>query len=243
MKRILLLVHFLLWLYIPSQAKRIDDDKPKDGKSNAVMQPLPVAINEAFEGKAVSFHVQQDLNVALERYKEQQKGNAVTYIDKMDNIPAFVSEMAEDDRSTAGKLMSFLDQNPDRVKEDIGFEDLTVLPVGIKKRLGDQSFVTMGILRAEFRAQYAELTVFVRLQTKVNSKSSSIKQRDLFFGVEKLRFTKQGGLSAASFKAVLLGDYLLPFEKWTVKLKGGLTKAETPSNNDPTRCYVEFERC
>ncbi|WP_337045152.1 hypothetical protein [Emticicia sp. 17c] len=241
MKKILLVVHLLLWLCIPTQAKRGDEDKPKDGKPNAVIQPLPVAGNDAFEGKAVSFHVQQDLNIALERYKEQQKGNVITYVDKMDNIPAFVSEMAEDDRGTASKLMSFLDQNPDRVKEDIGFEDLTILPVGIKKRLGDQSFVTMGILRAEFKAQYAELTVFVRLQTKINSKSSSIKQRDLFFGIEKLRFTKQGGLSASSFKAVLLGDYLLPFEKWTVKLKGGLDKTETPSDNDPNRCYVEFD--
>lgn len=241
MKKFLLLVHLLLWLIIPTQAKRGDDEKPKDGKPTVVIQTPGTIASEANQAKAVSFQMQQDLDEALERYKKLQEGKAITYVDKMDNIPAFVSEVAEDDRSTAGKLMSFLDQNPDRVKEDIGFEDLTVLPVGIKKRLNDNSFVTMGILRAEFKAQYAELTVFVRLQTGVNSTSSSVKQRDLFFGVEKLRFTKQGGLSAASFKAVLLGDYLLPYEKWTVKLKGGLDKSETPTDSDPNRCYVEFD--
>jgi len=180
-----------------------------------------------------------DINAQLSRMASASN-SAILKPDFMQDLVAEVSAGAADDRSVAASLMGYLDTTPGQMKEDLQWDDLVILPVGLKKKVGDNATVTLGILKADFRPQYAELTVFIRLTTPVNSDNSTEKQRDLFFGIEGLRFTKQGGLSASNFKAVLLGDYLLPFKDWTVYLKGGIDKSVTPSENDALRTYIKF---
>lgn len=161
--------------------------------------------------------------------------------DFMLDLKEAVSEAAADDRSTASRLMAYLDNNPGQLREDLEWNDLTVLPVGLKKRLSDNSSITLGILSAQFYPTHADLTVFVRLITPVNSENSSVKERELFFGIEGITLTRQGGMADMGFKAVLLGDYLLPFKDWTVNLKGGIDKSIIPTTDDPNRTYVEFD--
>jgi hypothetical protein len=239
MKKILHIVQLLVLTSTLVFGKSGGDNPPKD----VPKKPVSFTINQNGwqPTSAVSPQLQSSLDVALNHHLQIQEAANVQIVDKMDNIPFFVSEQADDDKSTARKMMSFLDANQDRVKEDIDFEDLTTLPIGLKKKLGDKSVVTIGILKVDFKQTHAEVTVFIRLTTPINSENSTDKDRDLFFGVENLKFTKQSGFGAADFKAVLLGDYLLPMKNWTVRLKGGLDKSIAPSENDTQRCYVKFE--
>ncbi|MCP9768358.1 hypothetical protein EGI22_10575 [Lacihabitans sp. LS3-19] len=189
----------------------------------------------------MSSHMLMGLNNSLNNFRlKEQLLESIIAPDLMLDLEEQVSQEAGDDRKLASGLMNFLDSHSDQVKEDLTRNDLVVLPVGLKKKIGDNSTVTLGILKAEFHPTYAELTVFIRLTTPVNSKNSTIKERDLFFGVEGIKITKQGGMSAAGFKAVLLGDYLIPYNEWTVKLKGGIDKSIEPVVHDANRCYIEW---
>ncbi len=177
---------------------------------------------------AVSQRMESDLDAALLPLNQRLDTRSVIVPDAMTNLPVTVSEQAADERGTARRLMSYLDQNPERTKAlvELRFEDLMVLPIGLTQTIGDGSKLTVGILEAQFFKDHAELTVFVRMQTTLDNPQPGEKGRDLFFGVDKLRFTKEGGLSGESFRAILLGDYVLPMHNWTVILRGGMGRAD-----------------
>ena len=232
MKKYLLYVPLLMALAFRAVAfEDIEDPAKKKAKPAGVVQL-----------KKANIQLASGLDQALSRYQQMDTKAAFDIQpDLMQDLTEMVSVQAEGDRQMAGKLMSYLDNNTDKLREEVTFEDLVVLPVGVKKKLSDNSTITLGILKAEFKPTYAELTVFIRLTTQVNSSSATNNTRDLFFGVEGIKLTKQGGMSAASFKAVLLGDYILPYEGWSFILKGGIDKSITPAPNDTERCYVKFD--
>jgi hypothetical protein len=197
-----------IWLFTSfTVAEATEPTVPKDTEKGT----------KASSQATLSTHMQMGLNQSLEKFKTQELlSNLAVAPDLMLDLKEEVSQEAGDDRKLAAGLMNYLDSHSSQLKEELTWDDLVVLPVGLKKKLSDNATVTLGILKAEFHTTYAELTVFIRLKTPVNSKNSTIKERELFFAVEGIKLTKQGGMSASSFKAVLLGDYLIPYNDWTV---------------------------
>ena len=129
---------------------------------------------------------------------------------------AYVSEEAADERTKAAGVFSELDKTG-KYLDDLVDKDMLQLPVGFKKTLGNGS-VEVAVSRADFYAQYAELTVYVRMTLPSSGLSS--EEKTLFFGAEKVRFTSAGGIS--SFKALLLGDVVLTDKdsEYSVIIKG-----------------------
>jgi hypothetical protein len=153
---------------------------------------------------------------------------------------AVVSAAAQADRDTAAGLFSYLDTRGHYV-DNLTLQDLTVLPVGMKKSLSDgNGSLELGILKAVFFPQYAELTVFVRLKIPSPDPNSSIKERELFFGADHVRFTRDGGLTG-DFSLVLLGDFVLPLGNMTLRIKGGLNRF-TAATQDLTYATVNCDK-
>jgi len=151
-----------------------------------------------------------------------------------------VSEEAQADRDTAAGVFNFLDSRNNYV-ETLQAQDLTVLPVGIKKSLsGGNGTLDIGILKANFLADKAELTVFVRLVLPSPDPNSSIKERELFFGADKVAFSRDGGL-LGDFNLVLLGDFVLPLGNMTLRFKGGRNRFTAPNFTIHTYATVSCE--
>jgi hypothetical protein len=138
--------------------------------------------------------------------------------DFMTDLKVHVSKAAADGQNTAAGLFQYLDSQNKYKEGDFTAEDLAVLPVGIKKTLGNQQ-IEVGFLKAAFYSNYAELTAFVRIKASATDPNSSTGTRTLFFGADKVRFTKAGGVE--SFRAALLGDFVVPVGGFSIVLKGG----------------------
>lgn len=181
---------------------------------------------------------QLQLNKALAGLEQSLAANAanLNFVDQMQDMQETVSLAAESDRQVAQKLMSYLDDNPEKVKDilSLNFEDLTRLPIGLTAKLKDDARVTLGVLEAKFFPTYAEVTVFARIVFTVDN-----TQRDLFFGVDGIKFTRNGFVDGGGFRAVLLGDYLIPGDKWTIRLRGGSGKGDR--DYDGSKTFVNFD--
>ncbi len=140
-------------------------------------------------------------------------------VDKMLDVKGNVSALAAAGRSDAKKLFSYLDQK-DSYKVDSQLEDadLLSLPLGLRKTFGNTT-ADVGILNANFYSGYTEITVFVRLKTTITDANSISPEKELFFGATNVRFSKKNGIT--NFTAVLLGDYPLNYQNYTIVLKGG----------------------
>jgi hypothetical protein len=168
-----------------------------------------------------------EMDAALATLNERLAGQQTVFApDPMAGIAAEVSDEITESRAKARKMFSYLDQNPDKLLETITPEALLTLPVGLTKKLGDNSRITLGILEAKFGKSETELTIFVKLNFIV--KGSSEPNRELFFSVQGVKFTREGGIS--DFTAALLGDFILPMKQWSIVLKG----ANTPYCNGQT---------
>jgi hypothetical protein len=208
MKKPLLIFIWLFTSFIVAEAT--EPTVPKDTEKGT----------KASSQATLSTHMQLGLNQSLEKFKTQELlSNLAVAPDLMLDLKEEVSQEAGDDRKLAAGLMNYLDSHSSQLKEELTWDDLVVLPVRLKKKLNKDASasVMLGILKAEFHTTYAELTVFIRLKTPINSKNSTIKERELFFAGEGIKFTKQSGMSASSFKAVLLEENLIPYNDWTVK--------------------------
>jgi hypothetical protein len=139
------------------------------------------------------------------------------------SVGAIVSTAAQSDRDTAAGLFNYLDTRGNYVK-NLTLQGLAVLPVGTKAAIsGNADSLEIGILKAVFFPTYAELTVFVRMIIPSPDPHSTIKKRELFFGADHVRFTRDGGLTG-DFSLVLLGDFVVPMGNMTLRIKGGLDK-------------------
>ena len=147
---------------------------------------------------------------------------------------------AQADRDTAAGLFNFLDSRNNYV-ENLQLQDLTVLPVGLKKSLSDNNgLLEIGILKAIFFTDRAELSVFVRLKIPSPDPNSTIKERELFFGADKVVFSRDGGL-LGDFQLVLLGDFVQPLGNMTLRFKGGLNRFVSPDIATQTYATVSCE--
>ncbi|MGM9507901.1 hypothetical protein ACS5NO_09245 [Larkinella sp. GY13] len=138
------------------------------------------------------------------------------------------------ERDSAASLFRYLDSRNGYV-EELTMQDLTVLPVGLKKQIGNRT-VELGILKVKFFPQHAELTVFARIKASMPDPYSGVNERELFFGADQVHFTRDGGLTG-DFKLVLLGDYIVPMGNMTLRLRGGLNRL-TGATEDLT--YATF---
>ncbi len=151
---------------------------------------------------------------------------------------SFVSEEAADERLKAVSIFSELDKSG-RYLEDLLEKDMLQLPIGFKKQLGTSGSVEVAVSSAEFYAQYAELTLYVRMALPASG--SNDKEKVLYFGAEKVRFTRAGGIS--SFKAVLLGDVPIvdSQESYTVIIKGANGLNQAGQITDPNQTYAQID--
>jgi hypothetical protein len=149
-----------------------------------------------------------------------------------------VSLAVEDERIKAAGVFSELDKTG-RFLEDLLEKDMLQLPVGFKKKLGTTGSVEVAVSRAEFFSQYAELTLYVRI--KLPASGASSKEKILFFGAEKVRFTAAGGVS--SFKALLLGDVPIVDspDSYTVIIKGASGLGQGGEVLDPNQTYAQVD--
>jgi hypothetical protein len=208
------------------------------GFSKEDPQKKPISSNKKESNSTIALKqdAQNELNTALNNFNASLSSTQTTVIDKMEDIDLDVSALAEENRSKAQKTMAYLDQNPDKVKAFLSFEDLVTFPVGFKQKLADNSEVTVGIFSVEFDQTGASCTFFIRLRTKIDDYSQGSSERDMLFGVSGIKFTKQGGMSG-EIKAGLLGDFTIPGKNWTVKLIGGGDNISSP---DLGKTYVKF---
>ena len=151
---------------------------------------------------------------------------------------ANVTDEAADERLKAAGTFSELDKSG-RYLDDLLDKDMLQLPVGFKKTLGTTGSVEVAVSKVEFFSQYAELTMYVRL--KLPSSGASSKEKILFFGAEKVRFTRAGGIS--SFKAVLLGDVPIVDspDSYTVIIKGSSGLGKSGEILDPNQTYAQVD--
>lgn len=200
----------------------------------------PIKSAKVINSSTASLELQKGLDEALSKLNLSENVN-YQVVDAMQDLHLNISTVAEDNKNNARKTFSYLDQNPDKVKSFLSFEDLVTLPVGLKQKLNDNSEVTLGIYSADFTSAGASLTLFVRLKTNIDDYDSGGNvERDLLFGISGIPFTYQGGLGGSQnskIQANLLGDFTIPGKKWTVVLKG----ASDISIPATSTTYVEFD--
>jgi hypothetical protein len=222
---------FFLFLFFIYQGVFANDTptNPKksiDKKSETTTSPI-----------IASPEIQLQLDEALAKLNtELQSENFV--LDKMQDLDLNVSTAVADARGDAGGMFSYLDQNPDKMKPFISFEDLVTLPVGFKQTLGDNSEIALGIYSVEYTPTGANVTAFARIKMKSNDPNSTIKERVLLLGATGITFTRTGGLGAGrEVSLVLLGDFPVPMKNWTVIFKG----EQTLGNSRSAKTFVTFD--
>lgn len=128
-----------------------------------------------------------------------------------------------------------------RYVEYLSPADLNRLPIGLKKRVGN-STIKIAVSSAIFTPQYAELTVYAKVDIPQNNSSNvgtGNAKKTIFFGVKGLRLSKDGGL-IGNAKLVLLGDYAIPINgnKSALVLKGGFD-IRTGQSQDKTYITID----
>ncbi|MFN3589275.1 MAG: hypothetical protein ACK4UP_07810 [Spirosomataceae bacterium] len=214
-KRVYMTCFFIFYIVICAEAgshpKKIKGEtQPNDKVKETVISPafVPMQPNSAD---------QFQLDNALANLQGKLTSQ-IPLLDHMENIELNVSDSVASNRGQASSMFSYLDQNPEKVKTFISFEDLVTLPIGLKQNLKDNTEVSLGIYSVEYTSSGARLTVFVRIKMKVNDSNT---ERVLLFGSDAVTFTRSGGLGAGgTFKVALLGDYPIPMKNWTLVLKG-----------------------
>lgn len=244
MKKIYIVVITLLLgvtRYAPIYAS--EDDKPTKPKGTEVVavktetDPKAIdAVSQQVLYKKASLEAQAELNKAMQGINVSSVERLIQK-DYMMDVTERTNAAVVDARSQARGVFQYLDSKGLYKEGELQYEDLMTLPIGLKKQFGNTN-VEVGIMKASFYSDYAEMTVFVRMKINVpGTDGSTSKEREIFFGVDKIKFSKAGGIQA--FNAVLLGDFIIPMGKWTLKLKGGLDIATGNIDyTDATYCKV-----
>ncbi len=122
-------------------------------------------------------------------------------------------------------------ENTNRYVTALMPDDLNELPIGLSKTVGNMK-VTIAISKAVFHADYAELTVFA----KVNIPEAP---NEIFFGMKGIKLSYKGGIIGDA-KLVLLGDLPIRLGGGTsaLILKGALDMA---TGNAQELTYVNMD--
>jgi hypothetical protein len=111
--------------------------------------------------------------------------------------------------------------------------DINRLPVGFKKKIGNNTYLTIAVSSAIFKPAYAELTVFARVKLP--------NGQTIFFGIQKLQLSYNGGIIGEA-KLVLLGDVAIPINNGNARiiLKGSFS-LQTGTSNGPPLTFVSID--
>ncbi|RCR70243.1 hypothetical protein DUE52_07720 [Larkinella punicea] len=180
-----------------------------------------VRINTGSQALSPATLVGLDGALRQSRMHSRQKTNQRGRWEETASIQPQLTAITSAERDSAASLFRYLDSRNGYV-EELTMQDLTVLPVGLKKQIGNRT-VELGILKVKFFSQHAELTVFARIKASMPDPYSGVNERELFFGADQVHFTRDGGLTG-DFKLVLLGDYIVPMGNMTLRLRGGLNR-------------------
>jgi hypothetical protein len=117
-----------------------------------------------------------------------------------------------------------------RYTSSLSPDDLNELPIGLFRKVNN-TVVKIAVSNAIFHPEYAELTVYAKLE--IPQKSA------IFFGVKGLKLSYQGGIIGDA-KLVLLGNVPIPINGGTaaLTLKGGFSM-ETGQGQDLT--YITMD--
>ena len=148
-----------------------------------------------------------------------------------------VTSAAADERTEARRAFASLDARDQYVEGNLAYEDLVTLPVGIRKKIGENT-IEMAVAKAVFLSDKAELTVYIRMTIPVADVSTGTTERVLYFGADQVGVTRNGGLTG-DFHALLLGDFVLPLRNYSIILRGGVGMAPNGQVSQALT-YAEF---
>nr|WP_315152070.1 hypothetical protein [uncultured Flavobacterium sp.] len=136
------------------------------------------------------------------------------------NFP--VSQETQNDLDLAKATIEKIEKNSS-LTDLLEPKKLSMLPLGIKKTIGGIQYM-LGISKATFKADYTELTAFVRII--VPQKDANGQSTQLFFGANNIKLSHKGGL-VGDTNLVLLGDVPIKIngENLLLILKGGMNMA------------------
>lgn len=149
-----------------------------------------------------------------------------------------VTQSAADERTEARRTFASLDARDQYVEGNLAYEDLVNLPVGIRKKIGENT-IEMAVAKAVFLSDKAELTVYIRMTMPVADVSTGTTERVLYFGADQVGVTRNGGLTG-DFRALLLGDFVLPLRNYSIILRGGVGLAQNGQVPGDQFTYAQF---
>jgi hypothetical protein len=136
----------------------------------------------------------------------------------LSGFSTLAATLASDTTLQIAKIFAGLDEE-NKYTEQLTYSDVNVLPLGMKKTINNNVF-TMAVGSIRCFEQYAELTIFARLEI-------SQRPEPLFFAASGVRFSYDGGFTGDA-SLVLVGDQNISINEHTVlTLKGGLFDLET----------------
>jgi hypothetical protein len=220
-----------LCLCLPIASHAIDKPKGKTTGTDPIKEkPLVISASN-------SSNLSKEMQLALNKSMAQLEGRLANTenkqaIDKMLDVKEVVTLDDQAKRAQANQLFSYLDANQDHVSPIANFslDQAKTLPIGAYTGNGNNK-IMIGVLKATFTPTYVEATVFIRIQFEMNN-----TVRDLFFGAEGIKFTNKGLLPNNALKFSLLGDFIIPGEKWSIIFKGSTGAGGAASS----KTFVEF---
>lgn len=142
------------------------------------------------------------------------------------------------DRAKAQETFDEVEQKNHYI-DFISPDNLTELPVGMKKKIGKLS-VTIGISSARLLEGFTLLTIFCKIQLPQEDPVTQ-RPQEIFFGADNVKLTGDGGLVGEPL-LVLLGDFGIAFNggNLLLTLKGGQSMQHDAIGNQKAT-YAKLE--
>ncbi len=204
----LLILSIILLVIAPPTYSTVVKDSINSSKKRSLSQIKYVDTKKIISTNATSSHY----------YKPAKSEFTLDYLTK--NFP--VSQETQNDLDLAKATIEKIEKNSS-LTDLLEPKKLSMLPLGIKKTIGGIQYM-LGISKATFKADYTELTAFVRII--VPQKDANGQSTQLFFGANNIKLSHKGGL-VGDTNLVLLGDVPIKIngENLLLILKGGMNMA------------------
>ena len=202
-KNIFIICISLLLVSLNSYAKVHNDTILKSQNKNSIYANFNLTKKQTSEVPS-TFH-----------YNQQQSEFTKEFLDH--NFP--LSQETQKDLELAKATIEQIEKNSS-LTDFLEPKKLSMLPIGIKKTIGGIQYM-LGISKATFKAEYTELTAFVRIILPQRDENG--KSKELFFGANNIKLSHKGGL-VGDTNLVLLGDVPIKIngENLLLILKGGM---------------------
>ncbi|TWI01144.1 hypothetical protein IQ05_00711 [Flavobacterium tiangeerense] len=205
-KNIFIICISILFVTLNSYAKVHNDTILKSQNKNSLSSKFNLTKKHTPE-VASNFH-----------YNQQTSEFTKDYLDH--NFP--LSQETQKDLELAKATIEKIEKNSS-LTDFLEPKKLSMLPIGIKKTIGGIQYM-LGISKATFKAEYTELTAFVRII--IPQKDANGQSKQLFFGANNIKLSHKGGL-VGDTNLALLGDVPIKIngENLLLILKGGMNMA------------------